>query len=35
MSPFVPENIETVCLEIIKPKTQPILITKRLSSSKL
>ena len=27
MSSFVPENIEAVCLEIIKPKTQPILIT--------
>ena len=27
MSLFVPENIEAVCLEIIKPKTQPILIT--------
>ena len=27
MSSFVPENIEAVCLEIIKPTTQPILIT--------
>ena len=27
MSSFVPENIEAVRLEIIKPKTQPILIT--------
>ena len=27
MSSFVLENIEAVCLEIIKPKTQPILIT--------
>ena len=27
MSSFVPENIEAVCLEIIKPKTQPILLT--------
>ena len=27
MSSFVPENTEAVCLEIIKPKTQPILIT--------
>ena len=27
MSSFVPENIEAVSLEIIKPKTQPILIT--------
>ena len=27
MSSFVPENIEAVCLEIVKPKTQPILIT--------
>mgnify|MGYP002803522946 FL=1 len=27
MPSFVPETIEAVCLEIIKPKTQPILIT--------
>jgi hypothetical protein len=27
MSPFVPENIEAVCLEIIKPKSKPILLT--------
>ena len=27
MSSFVPENIEAVCLEIVQPKTQPILIT--------
>ena len=27
MSSFVPENIEAVCLEIMKPKTQLILIT--------
>ena len=27
MSSFVPENIEAVCLEIIKPKTQPMLLT--------
>ena len=27
MSSFVPKNIEAVCLEIIKPKTQPMLLT--------
>ena len=27
MSQFVPENIESVCLEIIKPKTKPFLLT--------
>ena len=27
MSQFVPQNIEVVCLEIIKPKSKPILLT--------
>ena len=27
ISPFVPENIEAVFLEIIKPKSKPILLT--------
>ena len=27
MSQFVPENIESVCLEIIKPKSKPFLLT--------
>lgn len=27
MSQFVPEHIEAVCLEIVKPKTKPILVT--------